>query len=294
MGQAMRSDVHGMLAKALPAGILIPGHRLCDVRVFEDGVRCVFENGVVTNKYDLVVGADGLRSAVRKTIFGPFEPKFLGMQIHFGVSDRAIRPDPCQVTVNMGDGISALSFSAGGEKRHDIIAVTTRTKTNRPMVWDSVEAREQCQDILASKGLLPEFQEIAACGTRMFALGLHHHEELPTWRRGDRLVLLGDSAHATSPFIGQGANQAIQDAYSLADKLAGLNDGRFSSTSQALEEYEKVRKPTTSRIVALSQLQGQLETAGGWQTHLRNLFFSQVYAQPLFLKQLSKLISPVV
>lgn len=58
------------------------------------------------------------------------------------------------------------------------------------------------------------------------------------------MVLLGDAAHAMPPFLGQGANQAIQDAYCLARELAAL-DGKHASLDEALASYESTRKFST-------------------------------------------------
>jgi salicylate hydroxylase len=56
---------------------------------------------------------------------------------------------------------------------------------------------------------------------RIFDIGVHYHEILSSWSSSSgRVVLLGDSAHAMPPFMGQGANQAMQDAYCLANKLS--------------------------------------------------------------------------
>ena len=89
------------------------------------------------------------------------------------------------------------------------------------------------------------------------------------------MVLLGDAAHATTPFAGQGANQAVQDAYSLALKLEMLAAGRLPSLSAALGEYERIRKPVTRRIVAMSRYIGAMETASGPLMVLRDLMFSK-------------------
>jgi FAD binding domain len=64
---------------------------------------------------------------------------------------------------------------------------------------------------------------------------------LPTFRRG-RCVLLGDAAHAMAPDLGQGANQALDDAATLV-RLTGTTD-----LDRALDEYDRLRRPRTQRI----------------------------------------------
>jgi 2-polyprenyl-6-methoxyphenol hydroxylase-like FAD-dependent oxidoreductase len=72
-------------------------------------------------------------------------------------------------------------------------------------------------------------------------------DPLPRWSAG-RIVLLGDAAHATTPGIGQGAAQAIEDAVVLADELAG--DGE---AEDALARYEAVRRPRAELALKLSR-----------------------------------------
>lgn len=65
------------------------------------------------------------------------------------------------------------------------------------------------------------------------------------------------------PFLGQGANQAIQDAYALAISLAGIGTS-FKDLSEALQAFEAVRKVPTNAILQTSRVAGFLETRGGF------------------------------
>ena len=62
------------------------------------------------------------------------------------------------------------------------------------------------------------------------------------------------------PTLGQGANQAIQDAASLADRLASFNKGQFGSLNSAISEYESRRKPTVAQLLGKSIVLGVVET----------------------------------
>jgi 2-polyprenyl-6-methoxyphenol hydroxylase-like FAD-dependent oxidoreductase len=76
-------------------------------------------------------------------------------------------------------------------------------------------------------------------------------EPLPRWING-RVVLVGDAAHATTPGVGQGAAQAIEDAVVLADQLAHSRD-----LATALSEYEAIRRPRAEGVLRLSRRQGR-------------------------------------
>ncbi len=103
-----------------------------------------------------------------------------------------------------------------------------------------------------------------------------------------RRVLLGDAAHAMAPFLGQGANQALQDSYVLAKSIVKVNsetllrpEGLDSLESQSkrlkeeMKRYEAVRKPRTTLIGAKAGILGYLETLGGKDSGMKfrdNLF----------------------
>ena len=80
------------------------------------------------------------------------------------------------------------------------------------------------------------------------------------WRRGN-VFLLGDAAHLTPPFIGQGMGAGLRDAMNLAWKLAGVISGDLPRT--AVDSYEKERKPHTRHMIRLALSIGWSMTAGG-------------------------------
>jgi 3-(3-hydroxy-phenyl)propionate hydroxylase len=80
------------------------------------------------------------------------------------------------------------------------------------------------------------------------------------WRRGN-VFLLGDAAHLTPPFVGQGMGAGVRDAMNLAWKLAGVIAGDFPAA--ALESYEQERKPHTRYMIRLALCTGWSMTAGG-------------------------------
>ena len=80
------------------------------------------------------------------------------------------------------------------------------------------------------------------------------------WRRGN-IFILGDAAHLTPPFIGQGMGAGLRDAMNLAWKIAAVRDGTL--TSDALDSYEQERKPHTRQLVTLALAMGRSMTGGG-------------------------------
>jgi 2-polyprenyl-6-methoxyphenol hydroxylase-like FAD-dependent oxidoreductase len=109
-------------------------------------------------------------------------------------------------------------------------------------------------------------------------------DPLPRWRQG-RIVLLGDAAHATTPGIGQGAAQAIEDAVVLAHQLRGEHE-----TGDALARYEAIRRPRAELALKLTRRvdrAAQLESPLGWR--LRN-FLARRTPERAQQRQLGRLI----
>lgn len=81
------------------------------------------------------------------------------------------------------------------------------------------------------------------------------------WRHGN-VFLLGDAAHLTPPFIGQGMGAGLRDAMNLAGKLAGVINGNVDAV--VLDSYERERKPHARKTIWLALVVGRAMTAGGW------------------------------
>jgi 3-(3-hydroxy-phenyl)propionate hydroxylase len=80
------------------------------------------------------------------------------------------------------------------------------------------------------------------------------------WRRGN-IFILGDAAHLTPPFIGQGMGAGIRDAMNLAWKVAGVYHGALAP--DVLDTYEQERKPHTRQLIRLALTIGRSMTGGG-------------------------------
>ena len=102
--------------------------------------------------------------------------------------------------------------------------------------------------------------DLARSCDRCFDLGAEYANPLPPWRSDGGAVLVGDAAHCMPPFLGQGTNQAIQDAYCLATKLAALNAGDFATVDDAVDAYEADRKFPVARLGFNSVVLGAVET----------------------------------
>ena len=85
---------------------------------------------------------------------------------------------------------------------------------------------------------------------------------LPYWHK-DRICLIGDAAHATSPALGQGANQAMQDGYLIGKYLS-----EEKTPSDAFQKLFKVRHPSTDKVIKGSQWSARLRSGNMWYSKI--------------------------
>lgn len=187
----------------------------------------------------LVVGADGLHSQMRPVLNGREVPFFTGQ-----TAWRALIPDngtgPAEAQVFMGPGRHLVSYRLAGGLRN-IVAVLER-RDWQDEGWSHPGDPAELRTAFAGfAGPVPGW--LAAVETAHL-WGLFRHEVAPCWQDG-RVVLLGDAAHPTLPFLGQGAVMAIEDAWTLAACLDADPD-----QARALARYQALRLPRTTRIVA--------------------------------------------
>jgi salicylate hydroxylase len=246
-----RADLHDALADAVratdPEAIQLD-HRCTDVEERDHGVRLGF-NGRAAIDADLVIGADGVRSVIRDRTFGLDRPRFTGYIAWRGLvsreylSDEVFDPTGC-LYIGPGHMVARYLIRHGAEVNY--VAVAERSG------WE-----EEGWAIPSTVGeILDEFagwnehvrQMIAATPPeRCFKWALHDRDPLSVWSRGN-VTLLGDAAHGTLPFLGQGAAMAIEDGVVLARCIAAATD-----IQEALRRYEAARKVRGNFIVLTSR-----------------------------------------
>jgi salicylate hydroxylase len=244
--QCHRADVQTMLANALPPERLHLGHRLIGLEQRGDRVEARFDNGALIAA-DVVVGADGIHSTVRRALFGPDDPRFTGCVAYRGlVPAERVQHLNLETTMQrwMGPGKHFVHYYVQARRLLNFVCLVeqdTWTSESWSVRGDMSEARA------AYQGWHPQVRAILDAQQEIFVWALLDRAPLPRWSVG-RVTLLGDACHPMLPFMAQGAAQAIEDGAALAAILA--RDGR--DVPGALRAYEAARLPRTARIQALA------------------------------------------
>jgi salicylate hydroxylase len=212
-----------------------------------DCVEAEFENGARVT-VDVLVGADGIHSDVRSILFGPQEPRFTGCACYRGLvpADR-LRHLNLEVTaqVFMGPGKHFVHYYVRDRRLVNFVALIEQP------IWtgESWTDTGNVIDALALyDGWHNQVLEIMSAVDETFIWAVFERAPLQRWSVG-RVTLLGDACHAMVPFLAQGAAQAIEDGATLAGCLT-VSGGR--DILAALQRYEAIRLPRTSRVQAAS------------------------------------------
>jgi 2-heptyl-3-hydroxy-4(1H)-quinolone synthase len=186
---------------------------------------------------DLVVGADGIRSQVRREVFGPAKREYMGYRSHRLIMDN-VAGARC-FTEYLGRGQRIGLVPIGEDRLYVWTTFNSPRAAPSPLDFQNFFSQFTDQGLQRLFSALPPAESIIT--TEIEELWLDD------WARGNT-VLLGDAAHAMTPNIGQGAGMAMEDAAVLAEELAG--GGKIED---ALGNYVRRRKPRVEMVMRISR-----------------------------------------
>ena len=261
-----RADLLEVLKRAVPDGCVRLGERVAAIGQESDAVTVTTAGGR-REEGDFLLGADGIHSVVRGALFGPDRPRFTG-NIAWRFTVDADRVDTSMIPRD--------SCNWHGPHGHVVMYYVSQwRRINVVCIHETSEWVDESWSLLAGKdevhagyrGWHPIIHQLIDAAERINKWALFDRDPMPAWSKG-RATLSGDAAHPMLPFLAQGANQALEDAYVLAASIAR------DASPAALRAYERARLPRTSRVQLATRARAQtMHEASRWKRFLRDVRF---------------------
>jgi salicylate hydroxylase len=248
---AHRADLMAVLADAVPADRVEVGRRCVGVAQRGERAEVRFADGSDAVA-DVVVGADGIHSAVRQAMFGVEQARFTGHVAYRGLvpAERVahLRLER-RCTVRLGPGAHFVHYFVAAGRLLNVVCVAEEGSWRRESWTDRADPAELRA---AFRGWDPVVQGIIDALDAPLKWALFDRDPLPCWSVG-AVTLLGDACHPMLPYGAQGAAQAVEDAAVLA---ACLGQPDRWDVREALARYESTRRDRAARVQAISRGNG--------------------------------------
>jgi salicylate hydroxylase len=241
-----RADLLNALATGLDPASLHLGHRLTGIEERGASVALTFANDA-TVEADIVIGADGVRSVIRRALYGDDNPTYTGQMVWRALlNGRDVPPEVLEPTGHIqwvGPGCHLLAYYIRGR---ELVNIVTQEDTDK-WVEEGWSTRGDPDEMrLSFPNPEPRLEKLLSIVTECSKWGLFTRPLTQNWGRG-RIQLIGDAAHAMLPNAGQGACQAFEDAYILARWLDACRD-----PVEAFANFRRVRIPRVQAVQRLS------------------------------------------
>jgi len=257
-----RADLLALLAERLPSGTVRTAHRCTGFSSDGRAATVSFEDGTSATA-DVVIGADGIHSVLQRFVVEPAEPVFSGVIAYRGLVPAMAGYPAGTMRMWVGESKHFLVFPVrAGQLLNYVGFVPSGTS-----VRESWSASGDPAALAAHfAGWDPMIGDVIAAitgpGGSGFQWGMYDRTPLPRWS-SERLTLLGDAAHPMLPHLGQGVNQALEDAVALAVLLGRC--GSPACVPRALAAYEGLRRDRTARVQLGSRRNGAGYDSSGSQ-----------------------------
>jgi 2-polyprenyl-6-methoxyphenol hydroxylase-like FAD-dependent oxidoreductase len=245
-----RADLQGALLRELGDEAVRLGAACRGFEQEGEGVRAFFDDGT-EERADLLVGADGLRSTIRRGLLGDGNPRYAGYTAWRAVvapEDELVPADEAWEV--WGRGVRFICTQIG---RGRVYWAVSKNAPEGEHDVSTGAAKDALLELCA--GWLEPVEELIAATEKAAILRTDIYDRDPVrkrWGKG-RVTLLGDAAHPMTPDLGQGACQAIEDAIALVECLE-----ERENIEAALELYEARRTRRTAALVRGSRRVGRI------------------------------------
>jgi salicylate hydroxylase len=246
-----RADLLDVLAAAVPDSMVHLGNRCVGVTTTDTVASARFTDGSEIEA-DVVIGADGIHSAVRASLFGPDAPRFTGK-----ICWRCLVPvDAVPGGLPSTDAVTWLgphgAIVVYLVRRGELVNVVAHYDNDTWTEESWIREVDRSEVIENYSGWHESLTRLFSASDKHYKWALYDRDPLKQWTKG-RATILGDAAHPMLPYLGQGACQAMEDGVVLAMALDQMAD----DPTGALKMYERVRLPRASRVVLYARERGE-------------------------------------
>jgi 2-polyprenyl-6-methoxyphenol hydroxylase-like FAD-dependent oxidoreductase len=251
----LRPELYERMLAAIPPGVIQFGQQVERIEQDDRAITLHFSDGS-TAEHDVLVGADGIDSLVRRTLWGDAPKREHRLHIFGGFTFAEVPgtlSNKCVLThspTTQGSWTSIRNKGRDGNQWW----VLTSTDPDAPAPADlKMAATDLAADFPAPlPGLIA-----ATDPENVQRWVLRDRPALTQWSKG-RATLVGDAAHPTSPYAAYGAGMSIEDGYFLGVALRGVDLTDVTAVRRALQSYEDPRKPHTAKQVQMAWMLGKV------------------------------------
>ena len=206
----------------------------------------IFSDGNVYSA-DIIVGADGLHSNVRKAVIDEEKPIFTRQIAWRSIVPNSINQDDFSHVI-LAPKRHLVSYPINDGSQLNLVLIKEQNEW-QPDGWKHPEDPKVVKENF--KDFSDEASKIIASIESVYKWGLFRYPMKKKWYN-DRVILVGDAAHPTLPFLAQGAAMAIEDSFVIASKIS-----KFPKLSFAFNEFQRERFPRVQRIISASAKNAQ-------------------------------------
>ncbi|WPH00303.1 Salicylate hydroxylase [Acrodontium crateriforme] len=226
----------------------------------DNGVTFAFADGE-TCTADLLIGADGIHSTVRRYLVSGIKPAFSSvMAVTCAIPTKAVQVPykPYEMPVSIHGQAGAFVMAPQNAEGSELLAgIQYRTHERTREAWDALfNDKQQLLDIMrADYDTWNPMVKSAIDAVPLDTLAIwpfHTVPKIEKWKSDKgRVIILGDSAHAIPPAAGQGVNQAFEDVHSLSILMGAANQGKVQ-WNESLDWWQEYRQNRIDRVTSLT------------------------------------------
>ncbi len=264
-GVIHRADIHLSILEAVEQNPLIQFRTSTHVKAYRLDGRQVEVEDMQGKRYraDAVIGADGVKSAIRQQLIG--DPvRVTGHVVYRAVVEVADMPDELQINAPVvwaGPHCHLVHYPLRGGQQFNLV-VTFHSREQEE--W-GVREGSKAEVLSYFQGVHPTPHQMLDRPTSWKRWATADREPVDHWSEGN-VTVLGDAAHPMTQYMAQGACMALEDAVTLGEAVR-RHPGDFA---QAFRLYESVRIPRTARVVWSTREMGRIYHAAGVERLVRN------------------------